>query len=878
MNLVFPFPGTKDASLSEVGGKARSLILMSGAGYNVPSGFVLSTEFFSPWLLRIKESGHWVKLRNAPHDQIPALWQALKESCSALAFDAEQRELLVKSFEAIDGSGRPAFQVAVRSSAPEEDLEGASFAGGYLSIMGVTRQTLEDAVRQAFSSCLDHRVYVYKKMRGFDPFDPKIAIVVQKQIASEIAGVGFSLNPLTNDFDEAVINSNWGLGETVVAGLSTPDSFIVDKVSLKTVETTLGSKQTSLWLDQSGETTSRQKYRSEELTLNPGQIVKITQLICGVEKHFGKAMDIEWCLAENELYLLQARPITAFMPVAPDMLTATGLPRRLYLDVTISVQGITSQLSVIGAGMLKLFLGTMVQDIFGRNVSHFLVGRIARIEHGRLYGNLSNVMGLFGKDNVASFIANMDSMASATLKAVDGSKYADPNFRMPMNVRLGFIFYAPRLLARIFFLLISPEKAHLRSQKAFARYKEEVRMLQDSTMPLAKFAETVISRTAALIAIYSIPRFMTSKIANEAIKRLLPGEPLTASLDKALPHNMTLQMGMDLSSLAALLSHGMSPDDLDKGLRDKTLPDGFLNGWKDFLEKYGHRGPLEIDLASQRYRDDPAMLLSQVSSLTSAADPSLRHKRAQAEREESCDAILAKTSGAKKILFKLLYKALLNLGGYRETHKYFISMALWMIKRRVVAEADELCAAGRLDSTGQAFDLTLEQLTSALDNPSQDLRVIAKRNREFSDKLAAVPRLPQVFDSRGRVLRPPVPRLKPGEFHGAPISAGSASGPVKVLHSPDEKPFLAGDILVARATDPGWTPLFASASAVILEVGGMLQHGALVAREYGLPCVAGVADATSILKDNSIVEVDGTAGIVRIIEEAPEVSAAVTRP
>ena len=248
MNLVFPFPGTKDASLSEVGGKARSLILMSGAGYNVPSGFVLSTEFFSPWLLRIKESGHWVKLRNAPHDQIPALWQALKESCSALAFDAEQRELLVKSFEAIDGSGRPAFQVAVRSSAPEEDLEGASFAGGYLSIMGVTRQTLEDAVRQAFSSCLDHRVYVYKKMRVFDPFDPKIAIVVQKQIASEIAGVGFSLNPLTNDFDEAVINSNWGLGETVVAGLSTPDSFIVDKVSLKTVETTLGSKQTSLWL------------------------------------------------------------------------------------------------------------------------------------------------------------------------------------------------------------------------------------------------------------------------------------------------------------------------------------------------------------------------------------------------------------------------------------------------------------------------------------------------------------------------------------------------------------------------------------------------------------------------------------------------------
>jgi pyruvate,water dikinase len=264
------------------------------------------------------------------------------------------------------------------------------------------------------------------------------------------------------------------------------------------------------------------------------------------------------------------------------------------------------------------------------------------------------------------------------------------------------------------------------------------------------------------------------------------------------------------------------------------------------------------------------MLLSQLEALRGAPiDPLQRQQAVQAERERSYQELLSRAHGPKRWLLQRLYRALVCLGGYREAHKYFLVMVLWQIQRRVLAEAARLVETGRLDSAEQAFDLTLDQLSRALSDSSLDLRGLACENRAFPDRLAAVPALPQVFDSRGRIHRPkPGPR-KPGELSGVAISPGVARGPVKVLHSPDEKPLLAGDVLVARATDPGWTPLFASASAVVLEVGGMLQHGALVAREYGLPCVAGVVDVTSALQDGQMVEVDGTSGVVRLLEPPP---------
>jgi pyruvate,water dikinase len=183
-------------------------------------------------------------------------------------------------------------------------------------------------------------------------------------------------------------------------------------------------------------------------------------------------------------------------------------------------------------------------------------------------------------------------------------------------------------------------------------------------------------------------------------------------------------------------------------------------------------------------------------------------------------------------------------------------------------QAEELVALKKLDSVEQVFDLTVEQLDASRHDNSMDLKKLARENTVFLKRLARVKKPPAVIDSRGFIPRPLIPPLRQGEHAGTGVSAGSVRGRIKVLHAPDEKPLLKGEILVARATDPGWTPLFVNAGGIILEVGGSLQHGALVAREYGIPCVAGVENATTLWQDGSLVEVDGSAGIVRTVERS----------
>jgi pyruvate,water dikinase len=207
--------------------------------------------------------------------------------------------------------------------------------------------------------------------------------------------------------------------------------------------------------------------------------------------------------------------------------------------------------------------------------------------------------------------------------------------------------------------------------------------------------------------------------------------------------------------------------------------------------------------------------------------------------------------------------------GTRDTPKYHLVLFNYAVRKRVLLEGGRLVAAGRLDAAEHAFALTYGDLEAAAADPTLDLRQIRDERTRFLRTLQHVKRFPPIIDSRGRILRPPARKEQPGELSGLAVSEGVVTGPVKVLHTPHEKPIEKGDVLVAYTTDPGWTPLFVNAAAVVLEVGGMLQHGAVVAREYGKPCVAGIDGVMTKLQDSQLVEVDGTAGIIRLISPAP---------
>jgi pyruvate,water dikinase len=331
--------GTGRATVAEVGGKGHSLIRMAEAGLPVPPGAVLTTEFFAPWLDAIRASPTWAALAAADPDAQGGLCDELKRLCLDLALTANQREALERLREQLPARGEGAFW-AVRSSSPEEDLASASFAGGYETKLGVRWHELEQALRHCFASTFDERVLVYKREHGFDVLSPRIAVVVQQQIASEVAGVGFSINPLTNDYDEAVIDANWGLGESVVAGLASPDHFVVDKPSGELVQKRLGAKQVSIWLGRDGGTVKRDAYRSTDPTLSEAQVAELVRVLCRVEELYGHPMDIEWAYADGELHVLQARPITTHVPLPPEMVTKPGERRRLYADAALS-KGLT---------------------------------------------------------------------------------------------------------------------------------------------------------------------------------------------------------------------------------------------------------------------------------------------------------------------------------------------------------------------------------------------------------------------------------------------------------------------------------------------------------------------------------------------------------
>ena len=290
------------------------------------------------------------------------------------------------------------------------------------------------------------------------------------------------------------------------------------------------------------------------------------------------------------------------------------------------------------------------------------------------------------------------------------------------------------------------------------------------------------------------------------------------------------------------------------------------------MEDYGFRGPIELDAATPRYYEKPGELFNILKTMEGYDDPDLtpqaifEHRAQQrVESVQFLEDFLAKKSQRKVKAFKRNYKLLENFAAYRESPKYFIIMVIDYLRRRALLQGEQWVETGRLDTVEQVFDLHLDEYERAEVDLSLDIRLLANTNRDYYAQFNPNNDPPIIIDSRGFIPKLPPQPLKESELVGTPVSSGTVVGPVKVLKHPDEKSILPGDILVTKATDPGWTTLFINAAAVLLETGGGLQHGASVSREMGKPCIVGIEDVTKVLKDGQTVELDGNSGIIKIL-------------
>ncbi|MFZ6028143.1 MAG: PEP/pyruvate-binding domain-containing protein [Chloroflexota bacterium] len=865
-----------NATLDSVGGKGLSLAYMAQAGLPVPAGFVLTVAFFDPWLARVQQSAEWqqaVAAARSKAETLKAHCEAAKILALRFELNHEQEETLMAALAALKGK-----LFAVRSSSPEEDLAGASFAGGYETILGVTAERLEAAIRRAFVSCLDERILVYKQQHGFPLDHPRIAVIVQEQLASEVAGVAFSHNPLNNCYDEAVINANFGLGESVVSGMVSPDMFVVEKTKRVILQKKAGKKEQAIWLEADGGT-RQEKNTHQALCLSDDQVLTLAALAGQVEQYYQKPMDIEWAFAGGKCYLLQARPITTHFALSESLVTPPGAPKQLYVDLTLSKWGMQEMMSVLGMEHLSIASDAMMRDTIG-NVSDETLQALRTTVDGRTYMKLSNSFKLYGTKKAIESFRTQDTARAAILDQLDLSAYI-PN-RVPPELK-GVLPRAGLKIVRLVWKSLQayrqPDRycrQHLRDIEATLAELRRI-LAEDQHLPLREFTTNTLVCMMSYISQRFMPCFTAAIVARRNLDGIFKKQPQAVRerlryLERALPHNITIEMGLAMYRLSRFTEVAVyvTWDDLAKKLHSDSVSAEFRSAWQAFLDRYGFRSPMEMDVAAPRFYEQPERLFDQVRVLAQNHDagssPEAIHQKAIAEREQAYHELLAvarKIGKAKS--FEKNYRVWVSFGGFRETGKYLYVYATDIFRRRALEIGQQLARQKRLDCPGQVFDLKLADLERAEADAALDLRALAENNTAYQRRYRHVRDFPCLIDSRGKVFSAPQRRLRPDELGGEAIAPGSVRGKIKVLRTPTEKPVLPGEILVARATDPGWTPLFVNAAGVILEVGGVLQHGALVAREYGKPCIAGIENATALLHDGQTVELDGSNGIVRLL-------------
>lgn len=852
--MIYQFSNNDVPKLSQIGGKAKALMETTQAGFPVPEGIVLAVEFFKPWLDNVKLSDVFSK----------CIKETTKENCDAVKtlaesqrFTNDQEEIFKSYFNQMKGN-----VFAVRSSSPEEDLEGTSFAGMYETYLGTMRDSMEETIALAFSSCFDFRVMEYKKQNDLKLENTSIAIIVQRQIASDISGVGFSLNPLNNCYDEVVINASFGLGEAIVSGLVTPDTYVYNYAEKSIVEKKVNVKETGLWLNENGGICERINSDKSMQALKDQQIIDLSELIKKCETYYDKPMDTEWAFEAGKLYLLQSRPITTYIPFFKELLTEPGQKKRFYIDLNIASQGFSEPMSVLGLELWSKMLDSTKSGMLSSGVR----GSAPAI-HGRQYFSFTDLQRIIGDKLAKKVVENYHPGTRKILDNID----LKPHF--PEQIPVGSEKFKSRAFKSAFRMLPSTLGAiFLDYRKVVAKFdamteelivKAKALNKDDDFKYNAEQVNTLLLKVTEPSGVYA-----AGLIAQNSIKKLFKGQDVEneiIALSMDLKGNPTSDMGQLLFKMASYDEFKLikSADEFKIKCKQRAFSQAFLVDYDVFMDRFAVRGMKEIDIASIRVHEDLGILYDTLKHINT--DESQIYK-VKEKRKIAYDKLLniAKSIGKEKKFVNIARRYQGTLG-YREAPKYILVYIIGMLHNLCLQMGKDWVSDGRLDEAYQIFDLHVDEISRAQKDESFDLRAARDKNLEGYKKVEHITEWPLLIDSRGKIYKPKL-EVKDGDIVGDSIAPGKVVGRAKVLKSPYEKSVEPGEILIARATEPSWTPIFINAAGVIMEIGGPLQHGGIIAREYGIPCVSGLSGIMDIVQDGDLLEVDGDNGVVRILD------------
>ena len=890
----------KIPEISEVGGKGYSLIKLTSLNLNVPPGIILTVDFFKEWIKEIKKTelyNQFIELLNnqkSNTDNCSSILNQIKEwSINNLALNEKNKQEIDKHIKYIFPKDYNKILYAVRSSSPEEDLSGASFAGNYETYLGIKYDSLEEYILKSFISCLDFRVFKYKLEKNFNVSDIKIAIIIMKQINCDISGVGFSINPINNDYDEAVITSNFGLGESVVGGIITPDEYIINKINKKIISQKLGTKEKIVKLNENKNETSileQNKEKQKESSLTKELILQIVDKIINIEDNYKIPIDIEFGIENNILYILQARPITTYNQIPDELLTKPNEKRQLYFDATLGIQGFEKPMSTLGTTLFKRFAHFFGIKILGSyNIDNAKKSIIDCIG-GKMIMNLSNLMTKVSIESLKNFFKNINKVIPETLSKY-GDKYKNDGVCYEIDVsKLGMAWRLP--IKRMIFYNYYAQSTKENFEYYLGEFmKNNDKYIEDnltSEVPIINIVEKIGDEITNHFRDYIIPvmylgmvngYMQIKKLFENYIKEKPELNQDLNNLTKSFPF-ITIQMGLDLYKLSQFLDKNIyqnkTQEEFYIDFLNKTFPKEFYQNYEEYMKKYGFRGEGELDLINERYVDNPKTIINQIYSSLLFNDennnPQKDYNDTNAKRPEIFKKLLefAKEKGFS-YEFEDAYNKTINYFQYRESPKYFVIFSIGKLRKLILARANILVEKKLINNIKDIFKLNIYSLNDILQNinkyTKEKIYLQIKKDNKLNEIISSWKRFPLIFDSRGRMFfQEKKISNKKNELIGETVSFGKIKGKAKILHYVDEKIFNQGEILITKATDPGWTPLIINSGGIVLEVGGMLQHGALVSREFNKPCVVGIENAMQIIKDGEEVEVDAIEGVVRLLE------------
>ncbi|HHL0972951.1 TPA: phosphoenolpyruvate synthase [Bacillus cereus] len=864
-SFVLDFQEIEKTQLFLVGGKGLNLGELSNIqGIQVPEGFCVTTVGYEQ---AIGKNGVFKTLLNQlamlkieERDQIGEISKKIREVIMAVEIPVDVVESVAHYLSHFGDE----HAYAVRSSATAEDLPYASFAGQqdtYLNIIG--KENILQHIKKCWASLFTDRAVIYRMQNGFDHNQVSICVVVQKMVFPEVSGILFTADPITSNRKVLSIDASFGLGEALVSGLVSADNYKVKEDEI--VEKVIATKKLAIYGRKEGGTETKKISPNQQKvqTLTEQQILQLARIGRQIEAYFGCPQDIEWCLVDDTFYIVQSRPITTLYPI-PEVNDGEN---HVYVSVGHQ-QMMTDPLKPLGMSLFQLTSfgprfqagGRLFVDVAQRLASpasrEFLLNTIGESEP--LIKDA--LMTVIERDNFIKLLPDDEK---------ENSKRMPPAGSQPQ------IENDPAIVTDLI----------KNSEASIEELKQNIQMKSGSDV-LSFILEDIQQLKKILFHPQSMAVIMAGMNAlswiNEKIEQWLGEKNVADVLSQSVQHNITSEMGLALLDVAdvirpypeviAYLQHVEDDRFLDELIQFKG-GEKVRDAIDAFLNKYGMRCSGEIDITKTRWSEQPAtiipMILNHIRDFEYGASKRKFEEGLQEalkKEAELLERLQHLPDGEQKVEeTKRMICNLRNFIGYREYPKYGMIHRYFIYKQALLKEAEKLVKNNVLDEIEDIYYLTFEELHEVVRTNKLDYKIIHKQKNAYKLYEKLTP--PRVITSDGEIITGKYKRenLPAEAIVGLPVSSGVVEGRARVILNMEDANLEDGDILVTAFTDPGWTPLFVSIKGLVTEVGGLMTHGAVIAREYGLPAVVGVENATKLIKDGQRIRVHGTEGYIEVL-------------